>query len=582
MKNHINVKKRGSFILIISLLGITNFFFACTKELNFNTPKSVLDELSKQDRQGKAGVFPVNLDEYNIIGSKTATKSSSSAFLPLNIDSLLILEQSETISFGPHIQYTQIPLKKRAQYSSASVISNLDDLKNTNRVSAYQSYFIIYENTKLNLNLEYIVTLLPSVTTFSNTMPPCTYLQKPNFSGVIMYSDKNGEFLKLYHYLNGRIVQGELIKPSDIQASDTINYIVEYTTTSVSTKSEEECSCNDCMVCKIHKLNEITIVAYRINKDDDQSKSYIEHVCHNINTSPNTGGAGMPGIKPGGEKPGGEPMIPTTGDPLEQPDPLYFWVMAYTSNPAYGTTTGSGKYANESTATIEATPNPGCKFVQWNGHFSGNHSGYSFLVTANITTTAVFVLVTPCIDINLFKANPVGFMELQPANGWNIPGATYGYTRSSGKQFHSGVDLKGEVGTPIFSMFTGTIDKCITEQPNRIGDKYPTDYKGEKNAAGNRVDVISSVNGKPITLKYWHLQAGTPVAINPRTGAPFKQDDTIYQGEIIGYIGVTGNAKEAFPHLHLTIMENGKTVNPANYLNATIGTTSTTVNTPCK
>ena len=40
--------------------------------------------------------------------------------------------------------------------------------------------------------------------------------------------------------------------------------------------------------------------------------------------------------------------------------------------------------------------------------------------------------------------------------------------------------------------------------------------------------------------------------------------DTVYQGEVIGYVGSTGWATG--PHLHLSVYKNGELVNPVLYL----------------
>lgn len=65
-----------------------------------------------------------------------------------------------------------------------------------------------------------------------------------------------------------------------------------------------------------------------------------------------------------------------------------------------------------------------------------------------------------------------------------------------------------------------------------------------------------------------HLQADNPVAINPRTGVPFKPGDNLFRGEIIGYTGRTGNAYNVpYKHLHLGVKRNGYYVDPADYIN---------------
>ena len=69
-----------------------------------------------------------------------------------------------------------------------------------------------------------------------------------------------------------------------------------------------------------------------------------------------------------------------------------------------------------------------------------------------------------------------------------------------------------------------------------------------------------------------------PVAINPRTGMPFKVGDAVFQGEQIAYSGRTGNAHDVDnPHLHLVVKNNSGTfVDPEYYLNGKV--LSSTVN----
>lgn len=148
---------------------------------------------------------------------------------------------------------------------------------------------------------------------------------------------------------------------------------------------------------------------------------------------------------------------------------------------------------------------------------------------------------------------------------------------------HNGLDLYVEPGTPIYSMFDGVVNSQIyvTQQPMRSDDfqtnnKYPPGYKGDKDGSGNRIYIDSEVNGEAISVGYWHLLVDTPVAINPRTGEPFKPGDTVYQGEIIAYSGRTGNAyskaKTPFAHLHLAIKKNGHYIDPEPYINGKLNT----------
>lgn len=69
-----------------------------------------------------------------------------------------------------------------------------------------------------------------------------------------------------------------------------------------------------------------------------------------------------------------------------------------------------------------------------------------------------------------------------------------------------------------------------------------------------------------------------PVAINPRTGEPFKPGDVVYQGEVIAYTGRTGNANDTknnkiYPHLHLAIKRYKQYIDPEPYINGKVNST---------
>jgi murein DD-endopeptidase MepM/ murein hydrolase activator NlpD len=256
-----------------------------------------------------------------------------------------------------------------------------------------------------------------------------------------------------------------------------------------------------------------------------------------------------------------------------------YYYLGLTANPlAGGSVIGEGSYPGGSPVMIAAYHNSGFKFVNWTG--SDTISAYS--TTVYVDSSMYFIAnFRPCFDTD--KANPLGHMELAPPNPNNIQGATFGrYVRDNGTNPHWGIDLEGAVGTPIYAQFDGTIAKPpVTEQPNRINEEYPSNYSGDTDNGGNRIFVDSNVGGNTVRNGYMHLQAGNPVATNPRTGQPFKEGNPIYAGEVIGYIGHTGNASASRPHLHLKTTVNGALANPADYFNATVSTTVTTITTPC-
>lgn len=129
-------------------------------------------------------------------------------------------------------------------------------------------------------------------------------------------------------------------------------------------------------------------------------------------------------------------------------------------------------------------------------------------------------------------------------------------------------------GTPVYAMYDGTFSKTqryVVEQPNRPRDskEWPKGYTGDTNGAGNRFSLECEVDGEKMYIMYWHMQAGTPVATNPRTRKTFEPGDEVFAGELIGYTGRTGNAHDShFYHLHLNIKNSkGECINPEDFIN---------------
>jgi RHS repeat-associated protein len=165
------------------------------------------------------------------------------------------------------------------------------------------------------------------------------------------------------------------------------------------------------------------------------------------------------------------------------------------------------------------------------------------------------------VKTKALNGDPLVKMEILGTPNSGIKGGQYGNGRG---RFHDGVDLKADVGEPIYAMHDGTVGKVVnTQQQGLTNCKENT---GDKNGAGNRIYVSGQMKGDNVTTGYWHL---SKVAINPATGEPYKTGDTVKAGDVIGYTGSTGNANHpgsAGPHLHLNMKKDGKSVNPENYL----------------
>ncbi len=104
---------------------------------------------------------------------------------------------------------------------------------------------------------------------------------------------------------------------------------------------------------------------------------------------------------------------------------------------------------------------------------------------------------------------------------------------SGAQSFHSGIDIGGDYGEPIYAAQAGTVE-----------------YAGWISGYGNAV-IIN--HGGGISTLYGHCQA-----LLVSTG------QSVAQGELIAECGSTGNSTG--PHCHFEVRVNGEPVNPLGYL----------------
>jgi murein DD-endopeptidase MepM/ murein hydrolase activator NlpD len=122
---------------------------------------------------------------------------------------------------------------------------------------------------------------------------------------------------------------------------------------------------------------------------------------------------------------------------------------------------------------------------------------------------------------------------------WPVRGAVnseYGSRQSpwnEGREFHSGIDIRAERGTPIYAPAAGTVIHAGAAQ----------DY-------GTAVILD---HGQEIRSLYGHL---SKLSVQP--------GQRVVRGALIGYTGNTG--RSSGPHLHYEIMVKGQAVNPRAYL----------------
>lgn len=120
----------------------------------------------------------------------------------------------------------------------------------------------------------------------------------------------------------------------------------------------------------------------------------------------------------------------------------------------------------------------------------------------------------------------VGVMPANLYNSWGDP-------RDGGKRSHKGIDIFAAKGTPVVAVADGVIS-YIGDQPK-----------------GGHCLWLTTDSGT--SFYYAHLD---------RWAAGLYEGLEVRSGELLGYVGNTGNAKTTPPHLHFAVNDNDEMVNP--------------------
>ncbi|MEN8041986.1 MAG: M23 family metallopeptidase, partial [Actinomycetota bacterium] len=139
---------------------------------------------------------------------------------------------------------------------------------------------------------------------------------------------------------------------------------------------------------------------------------------------------------------------------------------------------------------------------------------------------------------------PLTSDEIGFSNSW-------GNARSGGRS-HTGTDIMGPRGTPVVAATDGIVTKLGKHRLSGYfirldhGDGWATTYMHLNN------DTIGTDDGKggPWTAFFATLMEG----------------DEVKAGQIIGYVGDSGNAEGTRPHTHFEVKYDGRKKNPYTYL----------------
>ncbi|MCM5662606.1 M23 family metallopeptidase [Galbibacter mesophilus] len=193
-------------------------------------------------------------------------------------------------------------------------------------------------------------------------------------------------------------------------------------------------------------------------------------------------------------------------------------------NPKYRVFTEIYKVTNDSLSPFKqvATSENQQKELTYKVEETGT---YKLLIQPEIATQSNFKITIQ--NIPLYTTFPVaGKSDTAIQSFW-------GARRDGGKRTHEGIDIFAKRGTPVVAVNDGFVR-----------------YTGEKGLGGKQVWLRDGQNN--VSLYYAHLDS-----INASSGAKVSQGDTL------GFVGNTGNARNTAPHLHFGIYKGfGGAVDP--------------------
>jgi len=153
------------------------------------------------------------------------------------------------------------------------------------------------------------------------------------------------------------------------------------------------------------------------------------------------------------------------------------------------------------------------------------------------------------LNTQIFQDKPSSLWPVG-GNSWNtnIPPANPDWPSYvvSGNA-HGGTDIGAKEGIEIYSIYYGTAYA-----------KTQLNSDGSIGAGGKYVYVTSSINDETVQISYMHMSnwafpEGTSIEVQP--------------GQIIGYVGHTGNAGDPpYNHVHFQVNFSPNVQNPYNYL----------------
>lgn len=200
------------------------------------------------------------------------------------------------------------------------------------------------------------------------------------------------------------------------------------------------------------------------------------------------------------------------------------------------TTQVAAIFAYEIDLTQKVSPGDGIKLLTTRPETGAPDLLYAAL-TVGATTRELFRFQNPDGSIDYYSPNGESgkrFLTRRPLQGGGRLASRYGnrvHPIFKTRRLHAGVDLAAPLGTPVYAAGDGTVRRA----------QWVSGY--------GRYVELDHVNG--YQTAYGHMS---------RIAKGLKPGDRVRQGQVVGYVGSTGNSTGN--HLHYEIRINGRTADP--------------------
>lgn len=392
-----------------------------------------------------------------------------------------------------------------------------------------------------------VVTMIPTPENYESNRDNFSFVKKSEFEGVVLFSSLDGDLCGALYYSSGPIVSVDIdfVRNYSGDSDWMISLPIEKKTK--ASGPEDDFIDGGVITASICR-------AVITERPYSPLRPIIGDNNHdNPNRSEEQGHGG--------------------GSCISNPEEIFTYDISLIAEGG-GTVYGGGTYPSGKTIHVLAVSDVNSKdyFSRWLGDFEDYPRGFNYTVTKHIVAVAQFITYgeqIPCYNLEDHISNPLASMNLAAtsiyrAERHNYYGALYGYVRSSGTRKHYGYDLLADIGTPVYSVSSGSVYKIVSTVPSG------KEGKNGGGGYGNMIWIVSRLSdGKKKLYCYMHLRS---ISEGGTTAPGLSVGDTVFAGQLIGYTGNTGNAYNVDnPHLHFEVRNwpgnKSDIIDPADYLN---------------